>query len=584
MLNLAAYQGYSGCKRMTRTALFGFVAAVGVLPLSASAQAQSVSISQSTVAPSEVIPSLDALPQMEAAQLAAPLLKPFLNPVDPLTFEAEKANAERLRFIPQGVTSSAIPTQMQSGLSVPKQSLNQTVNPPEAVFNGISNATCAGVNGGWNHRPSDMGLAVGDTFISVLQGVNDCLSVFNKNGVQQPGFPKSTRTFFGTALNTSDPRMIFDWLNRRYLFVVISYPDSCTVSPYTCTTAAYYNLAVSTSADPTAGWCLYTNIPVQTSPNPSGGVYALPDYPRLGQDRQAVYLASNLFRPGYIGEEILAIRKTELYACGTAPVTAVTGLSTGFTIQPANVFSPSDQPKSMYFVTSFYGTSNQLVVSSFHSPFSSPTFTQATITAATTYSIPPNATQQGTATLIATGDTRISGSAYYAAGSIYAALATNGGNGQPGILLYQIQPFVNTSGGANDGKITGARMLNEILRAGGGSNAWYYPAQQPDGEGNVTEVFGFSNATTYASLAYASRRAAQAVGTVPDGGVFAANGLGPYVTVNPQRWGDYFATAPGGVMIGGIPKMWFSGQYASSTSTQWNTAIGKTGYTGIGQD
>jgi hypothetical protein len=571
---------------MTRTALCGFVAAVGILPLIASAQAQTASISASTVAPSRVIPRLDALPQITAAQRAAPRMdKPFLHPMDPLTFAAEKAEAERLRFIPQGVTSSDVPAQMESGLSVPEESLNQTVNPPETTFNGISNATCAVVNGGLNFRPSDMGLAVGDTLVGVLQGVNDCLSVFDKNGVQQPGFPKSTPTFLGTALNTSDPRMIFDWINHRYLFVVVSYPNSCAIN---CTAPAFYSLAVSTSDSPNAGWCLYNNIPVQTTPNPSGGFYAFPDYPRLGQDREAVYLASNLFRPSYIGEEILAIRKTELYACVSAPITNVTGLSNGFTIQPANVFSASDDPKSMYFVTSFFATTNQLVVSSFHSPFSSPTFTQVTITAANTYSIPPDATQQGTATLIATGDQRISGSAYYAAGSIYAALATNGGNGQPGILLYQIQPFVNTSGGVNDGKITGARILNEILRAGGGSNAWYYPAQQPDPEGNVTEVFGFSSASNYASLAYASRRAAQAVGTVPDGGVFAAVGLGPYVTGNPQRWGDYFATAPAGLVsgggTGGFPKMWFSGQYASGTSTQWNTIIGRTGYSGIGQD
>jgi hypothetical protein len=60
------------------------------------------------------------------------------------------------------------------------------------------------------------------------------------------------------------------------------------------------------------------------------------------------------------------------------------------------------------------------------------------------------------------------------------------------------------------------------------------------------------------------------------------------VTANPQRWGDYFATAPAGLVsgggTGGFPKMWFAGQYASSTSTQWNTAIGRTGYNAIGQD
>jgi hypothetical protein len=414
----------------------------------------------------------------------------------------------------------------------------------------------------------------------VLQGINVCVSVFDKNGVLQAGYPKSTATFFGTALNTSDPRMIFDWIGSRFIFAMIAYPNSCGTN---CTSEAFYHLAVSATNDPTGAWCFYT-LSVATSPNPSGGFYALPDYPRLGQDREAIYLASNLFRPGYLGEEIIALRKTELYACASSPMTHITGINNGFTIQPANVFSPADQPKSMYFVTSFFATSNQLVVSALHSPFSSPTFTQFTINAANTYSLPPHATQQGSAALIDSGDQRISGSAYYAAGSIYAALATNGGNGEPGITMYQIQPFVDTSGGANDGKITGARVLNEIRHFGAGSSAYYYPAQQPDGEGNVTTVFAYSSSTNYPSLAYSSRRTGQTVNTEPDGGFFAISGVGPYTG---PRWGDYWATAPAGIVsgggTGGLPKMWFSGMYATA-GNNWGTVIGRTGYTSTTQD
>ena len=147
----------------------------------------------------------------------------------------------------------------------------------------------------------------------------------------------------------------------------------------------------------------------------------------------------------------------------------------------------------MYFVTSYNSTSNNLVVSSLHDPFGTPTFTQTVITTTNTYSPPPDATQQGSAVLIATGNSRISGSAYYAAGSIYAALCTNGGNGEPGIILYQIQPFIDTSGTASDGSILTARILNEIFLRGatGTTNAWYYPVQVPDPKGNVSTVYGF---------------------------------------------------------------------------------------------
>src|SRR5262249_23510269 len=146
------------------------------------------SISESTITLSRVVPRLDALPQITAAEGAAHgVAKPFLHPVDLAMFAAEKANAKALRFIPEAGTSSDVPPP-------------QTVSPPEAMFNGISNTTCTAVNGGQIFRPSDMALAVGNTSVGVLQGVNDCVSVFDKNGVQQAGFPKSSPTFFGVTL------------------------------------------------------------------------------------------------------------------------------------------------------------------------------------------------------------------------------------------------------------------------------------------------------------------------------------------------------------------------------------------------
>ena len=380
--------------------------------------------------------------------------------------------------------------------------------------------------------------------------------------------------------------MIYDWINHRYIYVLISYDAaSCNVN---CAAPSHYHLAVSAGDDPTGGWCTY-KLNVGTGPDPVGGFYFLNDFPRLGQDRQAIYIASNLFRPNYVSEEILAIPKSFLYTCGAGSYTVFFGFGgasgQGFTIQPANVFSPADQPKSMYFVTSFCcAADNHLVISAIHDPFGTPTLSRVTIAAANTYSTPPGATQMGTGTLIDAGDQRISGSPYYAAGSIYAALTTNGGAGEPAIIMYQIQPFVVTDGSANDGKIASARILNEITHGIGSPFAFYYPAQQPDGEGNVTTVFSYSDATHFPSVAYASRRAAQAKDTWPDSGVFARNGTGPYTG---GRWGDYLATAPAGLVsgggTGGFPKMWFAGMWADNAN-DWKTVIGRTGYLSIDQD
>jgi hypothetical protein len=556
-------------------AMFGAVAGLGLA--ATTTQAEPLVTQAQTISPTGFVQSLDALPQISAEEIAAAAArtpKPFRSAVDANTLAALKAAAKNRRFTtPDGV----IPDPVQVGGAGGKQ----TVNPAELVFSATSNAACGAITG-FTVTPADQALAVGDTNVGVLQGVNICLSVYDKTGALQSGYPKSTGTFFSLgALNNSDPRMIYDWINHRYYFVVISYPNSCGSN---CTSAAFYNLAVSTGDSPNGSYCIYGSIPVATTPNPSGGFFFLPDYPRLGQDREAIYIASNLYRPNYVSDEVFALRKSDLMSCSAAMRTNVTGLTNGFTIQPANVFLPSDQPKSMFFVTSMCcGGSSQLVISAFHSPFSSPTFNQITIATSHSYTTPPGATQQGTATLMETNDERISGSPYYAAGSIYAALTTDGGNGEPGNLLFQIQPFTTNDGSANDGKIASARILNEITHYGSGTSAYYFGTQVPDGEGNVTEVFSFSNSANFASLGWLTRRSTQAPGTLPDGGLFTA-GSDTYLA---GRWGDYWATAPAGIVsgggTGGFPKFWFAGMIAIPTHN-WGTVIGRTGYTTTNED
>ena len=102
--------------------------------------------------------------------------------------------------------------------------------------------------------------------------------------------------------------------------------------------------------------------------------------------------------------------------------------------------------------------------------------------------------------------------------------------------------MIANPGGANDGQIAGARILNEIVHGSGAFSA-YYATQQPDPEGNVTYAWNYSSSSTlsgFASLAYSSRRAAQSVGTEPDGGIFAVAGAGFYgqacgATIPPWR-------------------------------------------------
>ena len=555
-----------GCSRgrLARTMLSSVVAAVGVMPLTATAQ---VSIQQGTgVAAAPFVRQLDSIPQMPRSE-QHPQALPRRVP-DPAALAARQAQAAQLRFTPAAkalaLPASAAPAKKPS------------VFTPGASVGVISTgqAACGGV------RPADQAIAVGDAPIGVLQVINVCVDVFSKPGVLQPGYPKSLTTFFGLppGTPTSDPRALYDWINHRYVVVMIQFDR------FQNTTSSYW-IAVSTGDNATGGYCFY-NLGVQSVAPAGPGAFPLPDYPRLGQDRQAFYLASNVFNTPttYKWEEWLVLPKAQMYACQGFGFPfffnpTFNGHPTD-TTQPVNVFNPGDDPSSEFLITSknFFepDPKNGLIVWSIHSPLSSPTAANVTAGTANNYSTPPLASQPGGANTIDGFDNRISGMSFFNAGSIYASVNTNGGSGAPAFLLYQVQPFVDASG-----NITSARMLDEIFV--GNANSWWFATQQPDTAGNVTTVFNFSGSSNFASLAYMSRRASQTPGTIPDLGFILVGGQAFY---GQFSWGDYTAVAPGGIASGGgpgiFPVMFFAGMWAQGDGT-WGTAWGKNGFTDISQ-
>jgi len=562
-----------GWKSLALMALSGVVAAVGIMPMTASAQDEATARQGIGSVGRAVVQRLDAVPQITAAEKHPPALAP-LTGVSPAEYAARKARAARsLAAPPGGSVSPATPAQPQNGVFTPGATTN---------FTSTGEVNCGGVT------PADQAIAVGDTTVGVLQAINVCIDVYNKSGVLQAGYPKSFTSFVGLPAGTptTDPRAMYDWINQRYILSFIQFNPNQT-------SASSYWIAVSLADNPAGSYCVY-NLPVQ-SVAPSGGVFPLPDFPRLGQDRQAIYLASNIFNTptSYQWEEILVLPKAQMYACQGFGFSYFFNLTLGGvatdTTQPANITNPGDDPRSEYLVTSKninFGSGqcssgcNGLEVWAINSPLSSPTLTGTFVATTNNYSLPPSATQPGGANTVDSNDTRISGMAMYSAGSLYASLNTNGGAGQPSFILYQIQPLID----ATNGQIASARILNEITHIIGDAQSFFYATQQPDLEGNVTTVFNFSDASNFVGLAYVSRRAAQPVGSLPDSGIFAMTGGAFY---NQGRWGDYTAVAPAGVFSAGgvpnpFPSMWFAGMFARSDGT-WGTQIAKNGFTSITQ-
>jgi hypothetical protein len=135
-------------------------------------------------------------------------------------------------------------------------------------FDGIDQ-TCASL------IPGDGAIAVSQFF--GLQVENDCITVFNKNtGAPFTGYPKSSSRFFGLPPNNfttgqfmTDPRLIFDWVSRKFVFIMLweDFPNQ----------RGFVMVAASANDDPRGSWFI-------TQSQIGGGANGCPDFPTLGQN------------------------------------------------------------------------------------------------------------------------------------------------------------------------------------------------------------------------------------------------------------------------------------------------------------
>ncbi len=541
--------------------------------------------------------SLGLLPNATSADIAA---RQSVR-MGPLTggsasaYAARKAVAAHRGEPGEAPKTPALLTSPSSGVAHP------FTNEPKITFAGNAESDCVGITP--TKTPSDQALAIGDGASPILQVNNDCVSVWSPGGTRLLG-PKTLQAFAGLAASEAvyDPRAIYDWYNHRF---ILAFGDS------DLTNNAYYDIAVSQTDDPTGNWFVYRFL------TPSRG-NALNDFIRLGQDRQGVYVASNLFNlnggviSSYLFEEWLFLPKSLLYA-GTLGASywhqsgmQVNGVYSDST-QPANVWSPYDNPRAEFLATSFninFGGGNcvngcgGITVWAVSNPFGwinggpTPEVSGICCAGTSTYYLPPNASQPGAPNSIETLDTRITGEVTYKSGVLHAALTT-GDTTWSDLLVYRIMPYL----GNEDSRCAGQyqylcpQLITvstfEEARANYFGNFAYYPTPQPDLEGNVVTVFNFSGPNCpicYPGVGYGMSRATAPGGGWPDFGLMLATGAAPYASL---PWGRYTAAAPGGVGYtdnGSVstPGFGVAGSYAA-TGGGWRTQIGFMAYTAPNQ-
>ena len=447
--------------------------------------------------------------------------------------------------------------------------------------------------------PSDHAYASSDSY--EVQVLNACVYVFNTSGAVLSG-PKDLRTFFGSPSGDAvgDPRALYDWRNKRFLIVAEDF------------TANNILVAASKTSNPTGGWWLYA-----ISAN-AGGLSGSADFPMIGQtvwevgnsNNGALYVSWDRFgNSGFQDNVIWILPKDKLYSGAGFNFNFFFNLNyNGHTVdhvQPADVMSRGDQPRAEFLINTLdfnYNCTNQspcngLIVWSIYYGIppsgGSPTLVGKFINTANNYTYPVTAAQpgaqSGTSCAVNTGNAGITSQVYWSAGDLYATASTAALNGQAsdGWLFWQVHPFLSDS---SPSSVTGASIRNEVCWGCNGFNgdatlSEYYPAVQPDEEGNLSIVFNYSSSSVYPSTAYLTNRATHATGGFSDGGAAIANGSGFYCqqdNIGRNRWGDYTGVSPFGTGYQLRPSFWFAGQYSES-SGNWGTQIGQTVYSDVRQ-
>jgi len=392
---------------------------------------------------------------------------------------------------------------------------------PAQTFNVGANfqTTSIGESG---FEPPDTQGAAGQNHIVVL--VNGRYKSFTKIGTQTQSL---TDTAFFTAAGytgganqnvAGDPRLRFDPLTGRWFAVNFTDGDASGLNNRLV-------IAVSANADPTGQW---KSVTIQHT----GGTFG--DFPTLGMDANGIYLATNNFiGNSFQNVSIWTAAKSGLLWTGSGSptlnnLTAFEGLSAGgpdnrgITINATNNFDPNQSGNTNRIVAGFNPTT--LRTYNIQNTGGTTTLGSGTFLTVNTMNFPPDAPQQGTSHLIATGDNRISGAMVQVGNFIYATNAFDNGTGRSQVRW--------TIFDAGTGAVVSQGDINDPVLN------YYYPSIAVNELGQAVIGFsGSSNGTfvnTYAAVSLSG------LGSLSFGApTLISSGTSQY---GFNRWGDYSAT------------------------------------------
>ncbi len=420
--------------------------------------------------------------------------------------------------------------------------------------------------------PPDPALAVGPD--DVMVAVNDRFAVVSKRA---PGPPTALplAALFGSAVPPNaflfDPKLAYDHYAQRW--IVLS--DARRQAP----AGSWLVLATSQTSDPRGRYNTWT---LDASYDGQRATNNWADFPGLGYDEQAVYVAVNMmaFGGGFQHAKLRILNKAELYPPADRPAPALHWFdiarlpnpdgSLAFAVQPAVHHRGQGGPA--YLVNALWPAGDSLTVWTLTDPLAPwrkgggrPSLVNRSVPC-NGYAQPPAAKQPGAPPLVGTDDVRLSAATYDADGpgaglwTAHTSKFTWPGEPEARSLVqwYQLDPA--------------APALLQQGRYGEPGAYHYFPALATAASGDAFVVFGRSGMHDYAHLRATGRAAADPAGRLRDSALLqsgSATYTSPNSAGNTARWGDYFSAArdphdPGLV--------WLYGQYAGPGGA-WATRL-----------
>jgi hypothetical protein len=461
----------------------------------------------------------------------------------------------RGRHFPDAASLAMEKQALAKGNAKPKPSSSATPPPTatptpslstNASFNGIGLLASGG------YVPPDTQVAVDLTH--VFEAVNLEGQIFSKGGTSLKTF--SLYSFFNipTSDSITDPRVLYDATSDRWFVITSTFGPS----------SAYgWNLAVSTTSDPTGTWYIY-NYPT---------VGSFPDFPKIGINSDKVVITGDAFSGNtFLGTEFVVFNKSEVMAGSDTDVTYYPPGQGDFAIEPAqhlaSIATATNDPDTLFMASVANPSASTVRIWSVAGVpgTSQPVAVATTSLAISTLTTPPNAAQGGTSKLVDTNDNALLDAVFRdgsPAGSLWVSAndgCTPQGDTAPRSCLRLIEISI----------ASGTPTVSQDFDYSASGQYFFYPAIRTDSTGNLFVMFNGSSISKYISVYGSVQKATDTANTL-EPPVLLKSGSGVYT--ESARWGDY----SGAGIDPSNSTVWLAGEYATSCGflirSCWGTSI-----------